>query len=277
MSRDGAWIALTKIRTNADSDVFVVRSNAPEAEPVHVTPHEGDISHGVADFAPDGSKLFFSSNAGGEFDRIWAYDLATGERSVAYEDDWDVLYYTFSKDGRYVVTGVNEDAPHGDPRVRRRDGRRGRAAGDARGRRHRDLHRAGGPPHGLLRERGHLALGPLHARPRDGTHERLTRTLNPAIDRSDLVQAENVRYPSFDGLEIPALLYRPQGATASAPAPALVYVHGGPGGQCRKGYNPRSSTSSTTGTPYSPSTTAAAPATGRRSSTWTTSATATST
>jgi dipeptidyl aminopeptidase/acylaminoacyl peptidase len=47
-----------------------------------------------------------------------------------------------------------------------------------------------------------------------------------------------VRYPSFDGLAIPALLYRPHGASADAPVPAIVWVHGGPGGQSRKGYNP---------------------------------------
>ena len=50
------------------------------------------------------------------------------------------------------------------------------------------------------------------------------------------MDGEVIRYPSFDGLEIPSVLYRPQQATANSPAPALVWVHGGPGGQSRKGY-----------------------------------------
>jgi dipeptidyl aminopeptidase/acylaminoacyl peptidase len=52
-----------------------------------------------------------------------------------------------------------------------------------------------------------------------------------------LVEASVVRYPSFDGLQIPGVLYRPRTANAAKPAPALVLVHGGPGGQSRRGYS----------------------------------------
>ena len=67
--------------------------------------------------------------------------------------------------------------------------------------------------------------------------EQLTNTLNPAIDEEVLVDAQIVRYPSFDGLEIPSILYVPHGASAENPVPALVWVHGGPGGQTRAGYS----------------------------------------
>ena len=70
-----------------------------------------------------------------------------------------------------------------------------------------------------------------------GKTTRLTDTLNPAIKPEHLVESQNIRYKSFDGLEIPALLYRPQGASATARFPALVWVHGGPGGQSRTGYS----------------------------------------
>ena len=36
---------------------------------------------------------------------------------------------------------------------------------------------------------------------------------------------------------MPGILYRPREASASNPVPALVWVHGGPGGQSRKGYS----------------------------------------
>ncbi|MBS0263192.1 MAG: S9 family peptidase, partial [Planctomycetes bacterium] len=70
-----------------------------------------------------------------------------------------------------------------------------------------------------------------------GKVARLTNSLNPAIQARDLVESQNIRYKSFDNLEIPALLYRPQSASADAKVPALVWVHGGPGGQSRTGYN----------------------------------------
>jgi dipeptidyl aminopeptidase/acylaminoacyl peptidase len=70
-----------------------------------------------------------------------------------------------------------------------------------------------------------------------GESQRLTNALNPAIDEDHLVATEVVRYKSFDGLEIPSILYRPKEATAGNKVPALVWVHGGPGGQSRTGYS----------------------------------------
>jgi len=67
--------------------------------------------------------------------------------------------------------------------------------------------------------------------------KKLTSTLNPEISPDDLAAAEVVRYRSFDSLEIPAIYYRPLAASASNRVPALVWVHGGPGGQSRVGYS----------------------------------------
>lgn len=42
------------------------------------------------------------------------------------------------------------------------------------------------------------------------------------------VRPQDVVYTSFDGVEIPAFLLRPAGASSERPAPAIVYPHGGP-------------------------------------------------
>jgi dipeptidyl aminopeptidase/acylaminoacyl peptidase len=49
-----------------------------------------------------------------------------------------------------------------------------------------------------------------------------------AIKRAPYAALDEVAYRSFDGLEIPAFLMRPRGASADAPVPAIVYPHGGP-------------------------------------------------
>jgi len=69
-----------------------------------------------------------------------------------------------------------------------------------------------------------------------GDIKELTNTLNPEINPDHLVNAEVVRYQSFDGLDIPAIYYKPLEASADNKVPALVWVHGGPGGQSRVGY-----------------------------------------
>jgi dipeptidyl aminopeptidase/acylaminoacyl peptidase len=45
------------------------------------------------------------------------------------------------------------------------------------------------------------------------------------------------RFPSYDGVVVPGVLYRPHQASAAAKAPAVVLVHGGPGGQSAVGYS----------------------------------------
>jgi dipeptidyl aminopeptidase/acylaminoacyl peptidase len=60
--------------------------------------------------------------------------------------------------------------------------------------------------------------------------------MNPSIKRADLVVPTRVRFKSYDGVEIPGLLYTPRQVAAPAKAPALVMVHGGPGGQAQVGY-----------------------------------------
>jgi dipeptidyl aminopeptidase/acylaminoacyl peptidase len=58
------------------------------------------------------------------------------------------------------------------------------------------------------------------------------------IDSKSLVAAEVIRYTSFDNLEIPAIFYKPLNASPTNKVPALVWVHGGPGGQSRMNFNP---------------------------------------
>jgi dipeptidyl aminopeptidase/acylaminoacyl peptidase len=67
--------------------------------------------------------------------------------------------------------------------------------------------------------------------------KQLTNTLNKDIDRNDLVTAEVVRFKSFDGLEIPAIYYKPLNASKDNKVPAILSIHGGPGGQSRVGFN----------------------------------------
>jgi dipeptidyl aminopeptidase/acylaminoacyl peptidase len=54
--------------------------------------------------------------------------------------------------------------------------------------------------------------------------------LNPET----FVEPELVEYETFDGRDIPAWVYEPQG---EGPHPVIVYIHGGPEGQYRPGFS----------------------------------------
>lgn len=53
-----------------------------------------------------------------------------------------------------------------------------------------------------------------------------------------VLEPENVVYESFDGMYVNGYLYRPEGATADDPAPALVQCHGGAHFQYGAGFHP---------------------------------------
>lgn len=236
ISGDGRWLALVKPRTSADSDVFVVDMTSDTKEAVLVTEHEGNIAYNVHDIAPDNRTLIYATDEYGEFGQAWSHDLETGEKSVLVAADWDVSYVSFSASGTYRVVGVNADAR---TEVTITDVETGAAIALPK------------LPPGDLRnirfsaDESKLALivnadnspSNIHAIDIEtSTVTQLTSALNPEIDPAHLVVSEVVRYPSFDGLEIPSILYKPHGATAENPVPALVLVHGGPGGQTRTGY-----------------------------------------
>jgi dipeptidyl aminopeptidase/acylaminoacyl peptidase len=63
----------------------------------------------------------------------------------------------------------------------------------------------------------------------------LTDTRPPAMQASEPVTPELIRYPAADGTLIPAFLYRPPGP---GPHPVLLSVHGGPEQQARPAYDP---------------------------------------
>jgi dipeptidyl aminopeptidase/acylaminoacyl peptidase len=237
ISGNGRWLALDKPRTSADSDVYLVDLDAAEPQPVLVTAHEGNVAHGTYAIKPDNETLVYSTNEHGEFNQAWTLDLLSGEKAPLVQADWDVSYVSYSTSGRYRVVGVNADArtevtitdtvhgteltlpelPPGDLRSVRFDFDQRQLA--------------------LIVNADDSPSNIWHIDLEAGAARQLTEALNPAIDPAHLVRSEIVRYPSFDGLEIPSVLYRPHGASAAKPAPALVWVHGGPGGQTRTGYS----------------------------------------
>ena len=77
----------------------------------------------------------------------------------------------------------------------------------------------------------------FRVRPREGA-----QAVRPAdygrLDPRQLTRATVVRYPTFDGREIEALLYAPDARPDGARAPAIVEVHGGPTAQFTERFDP---------------------------------------
>jgi dipeptidyl aminopeptidase/acylaminoacyl peptidase len=236
VSPDEKWVALDKSNTTSDSDVYLY--NVATKELKHLTPHKGAAAWRTATFTPDSSALYLHTDEGSEFARIVRYVLATGKMEEVEKADWDIMYTSFSRNGAWRVTGINEDAR---TVIRIHDVKAGKPLplpqlpeGDLNG-----VVMARSEKRMAFFVKGDRAPTDLYVYD-FGTKKltRLTDSLNPEIDPKDLVDSQGVRFKSFDGMEIPNVLYKPHQATPDNKLPALVYVHGGPGGQTRKGYNP---------------------------------------
>ena len=237
ISPDGHWLALDKQTTAADSDVYLADLTKPAKQtPVLVTQNDAVIAYAAYEFTPDSKQLVFGTDEHGEFTQAWTHDLATGQKAELIKAEWDVMFVTYSSTGRYRVSAINEDASTRltilDQTTSTPVALSGVPAGDINGVR-------------FNRDETKIAFTVASdTSPSDvfvadlstGAATRLTTNLNPAIDETMLVDGQVVRYKSFDGLDIPAILFMPKGASADAKVPAVIDVHGGPGGQSRKGY-----------------------------------------
>ena len=234
ISNDEKYIAFGKPNTTSDSDVLLYAVAAKELK--NITQHQGDIANAPQTFDVNSKWFYYTTDEDSEFAYISRYDLATGKKEVVEKAPWDIMYIYFSHNGKYRVVGINEDAV---TRITVYDTATGKPIalptfpqGEIT-----DVDFSRSEKQMAFYFNGDRSPSNLHLLDLEGKNVvRLTDALNPAIDPKDLVEAQVVRYKSFDGLEIPALLYRPYQADAEAKAPAIVEVHGGPGGQSRHGY-----------------------------------------
>lgn len=229
---DGSFLLVSRHHSNLNNDLY--RLDLASGEATLLTPHEGDARFLRARVAPDGKTVFLATDRDGNFVRLVRLDLSTGEIEHLTPDDWDVEEVELSEDGRWLAVGRNVEG-YSDFVLFSGKGRR-----------------VPGPemPRGIL---GGFEFSPDGTRlaftltgPNrnpdvwvvdlpDGEPKRLTRSSTASIPPTTFRRPEIVRYPSFDGREIPALFYEPE---ASPAAPVVVNVHGGPESQSRPLFAP---------------------------------------
>jgi dipeptidyl aminopeptidase/acylaminoacyl peptidase len=233
VSPDGRWIVLGKTNTTNDQDLLVADLQEGGA-PVLISAHEGEASFRPHAISPDSRYLYYSTNVDGEFMALKRYAFATGAHEDVFSTAWDVSFCYFSRLGTYRVIGTNEDGytvvrltKNGEPFELK-----GLPAGTI-------SRIAFSPSEKLMKLTVSSDTMPANMFLYDlATHEvrQLTDTLDPEIDPDDLVASTIARFEARDGLTIPGPLYKPIGASADNKVPAMLWIHGGPGGQSRPGY-----------------------------------------
>lgn len=235
ISDDGKWVALAKVITTNDSDVYLW--NAVSKQTVRVSPHQGQATFSSTGFDPSSTHLYYTTNDSGEFARLRRYTLTGGQQEDVEKAEWDIVSSEFSHTGKYRATIINKDAR---PEIQMYEAATNR------------LVRLPAVPSGgitsieIARSEKQAAIyvngdrSPNNLYLLDFSTKKLTKlteSLSRDIDPVDLVDAQIVRFKARDGMTIPNILFKPQQASAATKAPALVLVHGGPGGQTTPAYS----------------------------------------
>lgn len=238
ISNDKKFIAFNNSgRSQADSNVLLYNTVTKDLDVITLHVDE-EISNTAQTFDPASKYLYYLTDDGNQFRYVARYDLKSRETKIIEKAPWDVVYTYFSRNGKYRVTAVNEDAR---TRIRIYEQASGKLV-DLPKLPNADITGVNISPSEKLMvfylngDRSPANLYVYDFATKKAT--RLTNSLNPEINPDDLVDSQVVRYKSFDGVEIPSILYKPKNASAQNKAPALLLIHGGPGGQTRVGYSP---------------------------------------
>ncbi len=207
------------------------------------TKNKVEISNQKANFWGQGfdkndENYYYSTNHDSEFLYLMSYNIKTGKRNLVYKTNWDVTRSSFSKNDKYRVITINEDAQNKIIVRSNKDSSiikfRGLDKMNINAVSFSDNEKMVKITAGASNSPGDIYTYNLLT---DELNQ-ITSNLNADINPSDLVNGQVIRYNSFDELEIPAILYKPIIANKKNKVPALVWVHGGPGGQSRIGYRP---------------------------------------
>ncbi|WP_108423036.1 S9 family peptidase [Flagellimonas amoyensis] len=233
ISPDEKYVALSKSINTNDSDLFLYNLETKELIKIN----KNQSGNSGQDFSPDGSAFYYTTDNGSEFSYLMKYKLDDGTYEKAMARDWDIVGMGFTDNGTYQVTYINEDAKNTIevmevatgknielPKIENMEVTSVDFSDDEKMMRF----YAGGS-----HTPSNLYVYNLETK----EQKQLTDVLNPEIQGQDLVKAEVIRYKSFDGVEIPAIYYKPYQASEENPVPALVWVHGGPGGQSRQNFS----------------------------------------
>ena len=230
---DGSSLIVSRHHSNVNNDLYQLELRSGEVR--SLTPHEGDARFSAAKVTPDGESIYLATDVDGDFVRLARLDLSTLDLTYLTPDDRDVESVELSRDGRYLMASRNVEG-YSDVLLF-----------NGRGRRMPDPVLPEGIAGGFAFSPDSKRLAFTLTAPKrnpdvwvvdlpDGQPRRLTRSSTAGIPLQSFRRPGLVRYPTFDGREVPALFYELENGPDDTPV--VVNVHGGPESQSRPAFAP---------------------------------------
>jgi dipeptidyl aminopeptidase/acylaminoacyl peptidase len=240
-SPDGRMVLVERADSNIRNALLLVDVATGESRELTSDVSEGPARHTFPSWSLDGHGLYLLSDRGRQFLSPAWIDLASGEMTYLREDQWDAESLVLSPDRRRMALVTNVDGVshielfdvsagwEGRTQLPSPTLPQGIVMGSQWSPDGRRLAFAFSPPDDAM----DIWMWDVESQ----TLRCVTKSSRGALPDSAFVAPQLVRYPTFDGRQIPAYLYRPRGV-AGANLPVVVFVHGGPEGQARPDFDP---------------------------------------
>ncbi|RKK04108.1 alpha/beta fold hydrolase [Pseudoroseomonas wenyumeiae] len=229
---DGRSLVLARAPKTFESDLIGVE--IATGATTRLTPHEGEWRHMNPRWRRDGSGFWLLTDRGRDFLGL-AFQVPGGTPAFLHAPEADVEQLEPSPDQSRLAVVVNEE---GYSRLRILDAASGAV-----------LEQPSYPAGVITRISWHPDGASLAfdlacpTRPSTLWRHRLRQPeaeliFAPAEAPAALRDWQLVRFPTFDGRELPAFLALPEGTAPAGGWPLLVWVHGGPESQARPNWRP---------------------------------------
>ncbi len=240
---DGSRVLLQNRRSITDSELHLL--DVATRKLSMLTPaSQRVVSYGSARFSRDGRSVFATTDLDSEFLRLVRMDVATRDLTPLGSNTsklpvWDVEAFELSPDGEQLAFVSNENGSSRLSLLKLSSGK---------------VRAVSGIPAGVMtglewHENGRdLGFSLAHAQsPSDaysvdvktGRITRWTESETGGLPANGFREPELITIPSFDRLQVSALIYRPDPSRFPGKRPAVVIIHGGPESQSRPGFMAR--------------------------------------
>lgn len=235
ISNDQHYIALNHILKKGDSHIYLY--NAFSGTHTLITPHCTHALYTPIAFSADNQYLYLLTDENHEFVYLKKYSIKNKKFKTIEKYSWDITSVIFSKNDKYRITLINEDS------------KTVMQIFNQESQEHIQLPKI---PEGeisnvqfsedessvLFKINNYSSPGDFYIfHLNDQTLQQLTQAMNPKVDVNALAEGEVIHFRSYDDMFIPGIYYEPKSIDANQKMPALIWVHGGPGGQSTKARN----------------------------------------
>jgi dipeptidyl aminopeptidase/acylaminoacyl peptidase len=218
--------------SSTDADVYSLDVATGKAR--NLTPHQGKSLTNATSLSPDGRTLLVTSNAKNGYQNVALLDVATGKQTWVTDVKWEAGSADFSPDGKSFTYTINADGRIDAFVADRVTGKSSRVAVPA-GLNYFDGTPTAFSPHGdrlIVSHQSSTQPADLWIYDvRTRTPRQLTVSAIASLRATPLPEAQIVRYKTFDGKIISALMWVPFNLKRNGSNPAIVWPHGGPTGQ----------------------------------------------